>query len=1436
MNDSAVWCDDGAFGPIVHGCRADFDFTFAFEQYFFSIVPSALLLLAAPIRIVFLRKTPAKVDGSFLRTVKVVTIATFSCLQLALLVLWGSQHQYPHATRQAGLAASALTLAASLALIPLSLIEHSRSLRPSLLLTAYLAITVLFDVATIRTLWSMPDLGSLTTLRPVFTASFALKVTLLVLEAVQKRKFFLDKYEKTSPEESSGLFGQGLMLWLNKLIFFGARHLLTPKNIYPVTADMASEKLGGDFWKVWEKVEGPRRSLKKALFKLLWWPILIPIVPRLALLAFTMCQPLMVQRLLNYLSDPAPLGDRNIGYGLVGAAIIIYFGMAVSAAIYWHRQYRLLAMIRGSLTTTVFRKALHLNVSVANDAKTVTLMSADCERIVRGLMDLHELWANVTQVALATYLIQTQLGVACVAPIAVTLVTAGLTIGVASFTPRFQIRWIEKLESRIAITSTVLGAMKAIKITNLTQKVAKVLNAAREDELATARNFRIVTVITATIGYVPQLVSPVVTFAVFVAVAKGNNTSLDATRVFTSLSLLLLVADPLFNLFSGLVDFMTALACLKRVEDFLTIAPRVDKRTILGAGEPASSSESKNNDPCVVVKNCTFGWGDEKTEVIKGLNFTVKSGEIVTIVGPVACGKSTITKGLLGETPVFEGAVTLAHSEVSFCDQSPWIMNGTVRSNIMYASEFDSDLYNTVINACDLVTDLASLHKGDLTIVGSKGFALSAGQRQRVALARAVYSRHKIAILDDVFSQLDVSTQHNIAHSLLGPDGLFRRWGTTVVMTASSSRLLSYADKLLALDKDGKVIQEGRLEDLQKVPGYIQDILQPHDQSEPSDTTIESATSSQENHSSVTAPAQVKADDTKEKEDPDTEDAKPPGTDLSVYKYYLSRINWKNTAVFLVFQVALAVSSAFGYVWVKWWTDDSSEFPNAKTSYYIGVYAALQGAALAASALVTWWALNVLAVITGLQLHSDLSKTAMSSTMKLFSTTDSGNILNRFTQDLQLADIQLPLAVQVVVTNLLIGITQAGLIASASGWIALSYPFLLVVFYLIPKYYVKTARQMRSLDLEEKAPLYTHFLETLSALPTIRAFATTHFFTLHNYTLVDRSQKPWYLMYVIQKWLGLVLDLAIAGLAALVVGLAVGPLRTTISPGFTGVSLTQIVSFTGYLKMLVLFWAQMQMAMEAVRRVRDFGRDTEVEADQVGEGNAGENWPECGEVVIKGLGAKYWNENAEPVLRDINLEIKAGEKVCICGRTGSGKSSLVLTLLRLLDPTEGTIEIDGIDITSVPRETVRSRIAGVAEEPFFLPGTVRENMDPYGQETDDRIIQALVDVGLWSGVFDKEDNNGGLGATLEKEQLSHGQRQLFNIARAMLRGSKVLVLDEVTSSLDAQAERVIYRLLETRLKHCTVIAVIHKVEFAHGFDKIVTMERGKIVDVARGGE
>jgi len=415
---------------------------------------------------------------------------------------------------------------------------------------------------------------------------------------------------------------------------------------------------------------------------------------------------------------------------------------------------------------------------------------------------------------------------------------------------------------------------------------------------------------------------------------------------------------------------------------------------------------------------------------------------------------------------------------------------------------------------------------------------------------------------------------------------------------------------------------------------------------------------------------------------------------------------------------------------------------------------------------------------------------------------------------------------------LLICIAQTGLIASASAWIALSYPFLLVTFYVVLRFYLRTSRQLRHLDLEEKAPVYAQFLETLEGLTTIRAFSWTQDSLSQNYDLIDRSQKPFYLMGMIQKWLALVLDLIIMVMAVLVVGIAVA-LRNTISPGFTGVSLTQIISFTSYITTMILFWAQMETSIAAVARIRDFSKETESESSPEEDFDVPHDWPTSGKIEICNLSAKYRPEKESTVLNDINISISAGEKVCICGRTGSGKSSLVLALLRLLDPSSGTITIDNINITSLPHDYIRAHIIAVAEEAFFFPGTIRDNLDPYGDYDNDSIVEALTDVGLWTVVMEK----GGLDVALEKEMLSHGQRQLFSIARAVARRhvGKLVLLDEITSSLDKHSEAIVNQIIQTRFADHTVLSVAHKLDFALGFDRVIVMDQGKVVEYDEPG-
>ncbi|THX05327.1 multidrug resistance-like protein [Aureobasidium pullulans] len=1335
---------DSAFGPAVEGCRRSFDFTFAFESYFFSIVPSVLLLCFAPLRLKTLSRIRPKIQANAFKYVKLSVIAVLAIFQLTLIGLFADSPQLQ--AWKPATAASVLSFASSIAVLTLSYMEHSRSLRPSMLLNAYLFITTIVDAATLRTLWLLTPFSP--RIRNIFTVAFVIKAVVLLLEARGKRNYVKTEQNK-SPEDFSGLYGQALLSWLNGLVWKGARHLLKPEDLYDISEDVASERLSTRFAEEWERQSktGPA-DLKKVIFQLLKWPILVPIVPRLALLALTLCQPLLLKRLLDYLNN-SDTESVNIGYGIIGAYLIVYVGLATTSAIYWHRHYRFLSMLRGTLITAVYGKAINLSTVEKDNKASLTLMSTDVERTIRGLIDLHEMWANIFQVAVVTWLIEIELGAACVGPVIIALAATGTTIWFSGYTNSFQLLWIDKVQERIGITSSILGSIKAIKLSGLNARVSNLLRRSRVTELDAANRFRTLSAVSVAIGNVPQLIAPVLTFAIYIGIYSKGHHALDTTRMFTSLALILLASEPLFLLIGGLIELRSAIGCFARLETFLHSESRNDTRTLISPHSNHNQARDKTmlaGSDAIVMHNASFGWKEGSPTTIKGISLRVHSSKLVIVTGPVACGKSTLLKGLLGETPLSKGRVELSSSNIAYCEQTAWLMNASIQRNIINFSEFDSELYSSVIHACDLDSDLEVLQKGDATVVGSKGFALSGGQKQRIALARAVYARCSIIILDDVFSQLDLSTQSIIFERLLGPQGLLRRWKSTVVMTVGASKFFSRADHVVVLSSEGTILDQGAFQELCTRDNKAARYIISAEESAPEQSFTESAYNED---STKARKVYAKHGDSKT-DDKDLDAARQRG-DFSIYRYYLACISWTVAAIFLLLQLTYAFLSTFPTIWLKWWADANMQDSGSRYGYHIGVYTILQVGALALSSAVTWWTFNVMAVKTGIQLHNALAKTVMSAPLAFWSKVDTGSVLTS-----------------------------------------------------------------------------TQFLETLDGLATIRAFNWSQPSIKHNFEIVDRSQKPNYLTWALKKWLALVLDLVITGIAVLVVGVVVG-LRDSSSPGFTGVSLTQIISFTTNVKFLIMFWTQLESSLGAVARIRQFEKDTIAEDQPEETHDPPFDWPSRGSISINSLSAKYSPDSERLTLDNITMSIPAGSKVGFCGRTGSGKSSLLLTLFKLLTPGSGNITIDGLDLSIIRRETLRSRLICIAEEPFMFPSSVRDNLALDSTAiTDEQMVSVLRQAGLWEAVEVK----GGLDVEMKEVHLSQGSKQLFNIARALLRKDqgKLLIMDEATSSIDTQTDINIQDLIRKEFSSHTIISVAHKLETIVDFDFVGVLDEGKLVE------
>ncbi|KAK2871938.1 hypothetical protein FQN49_002683 [Arthroderma sp. PD_2] len=453
----------------------------------------------------------------------------------------------------------------------------------------------------------------------------------------------------------------------------------------------------------------------------------------------------------------------------------------------------------------------------------------------------------------------------------------------------------------------------------------------------------------------------------------------------------------------------------------------------------------------------------------------------------------------------------------------------------------------------------------------------------------------------------------------------------------------------------------------------------------------------------------------------------------------------------------------------------------------------------------------------------------MRAPQSFFANTDTGVTLNRFSQDMSLIDNQLPIAFhQTALEEFCNCVTQGILVCTGSSYMALTVPITVPVIYLIQSVYLRTSRQLRHMDLEAKSPIYSHFLETLNGLSTIRAFGWQQSLKDINLRCLDTSQKPYYLLFSAQRWLNLVLDLLVAALATILVSLAF-TLRHSTNPALLGVALNTILVLNQSLQRLITSWTSLETSLGAIARVKSLIASTPTENQPGEDREPPAAWPNRGEIQFGSVSASY--DGAYMALSKITMQINPGEKIGICGRSGSGKSSLILALLCLLDISDGRIVIDDVDLSTIPRHKVRSQIITIPQDQFILAGSVRLNADPSGTISDGCIQNALEKVHLWSSI----ESRGGLDRRMDTGSLSAGEQQLFRLAQALLRkdSRKILILDEATSNVDSDTDLLIQKLIREEFKEFTILAIAHRVDTILNYDKVGIFEKGKLVEFDR---
>ncbi|KAK1634372.1 ABC transporter [Colletotrichum phormii] len=1431
---------DDSLGPWAGElCRGGFDFTLFFEEAILAIPLQSLFLLLLPTCALRLARSDVKVVPSTLRWFKASASISLVALNLALLVLWTTTPSTTITHTRATIPTATLSLITSIGLGLLSWLAHQRSVRPSFVLSTYLFLSILFDTARARTLWM---LGSHQTIPAVFTCTLAVRAVMILLESTEKRRILVSQHKGYSKEVTSGTFNRSVFFWLTSLFINGYRNILRLDDLYPLDPKLASEPLYRKLADAWDQV--PDKTVPGALsntwLRAFAGPLSTAIVPKLFQIAFNYAQPFLIDEAIRLASQPQQQPYNNRGFGLIGAYVIVYIGIAVSTGQYDWRNQRAASMTRGSTTALVYRKALRLDLTSPNVSPSgaLTLVGTDSETISQGITQLHEVWSGLLEIGIGIHLIYRQLGAACAMPVALVFVVLLTTAFLAVPTGKASAEWIKASQDRVSTTSKTLGNIKWLKVSGLNDVAFSVIQKLRTIELEVSRRFRVLLGISMMFLICTPIWSPILTFSTFVATTARTGDTLTIQKAFTAYSVLILVNQPLVGIVMGLPILAAAMTSFQRIQDFLNGKERVHARLSSEGSNPAAAgrsviespkaaglapgfelsdmhqSESPNANlaPNVIASvNGTFSWSDDTKPVIDIDNWNVRRRAFTLVLGPVGCGKSTLLKCILGELSSFKGTISTSFSGITYCGQTAWIPNDSVRNIITGHAAFDPAWYYTIIKACALEQDFFNWPNGDNTGAGTKGISMSGGQKHRLAIARALYARQELLLLDDVFSGLDSSTEDIVFHNLFGSSGLLRHTDTTVILASSDSRRVPFADDVVLLNDEGRIIDNEASMKVDRLPNS------PSKHAGTSDS-VRAALPPMTTTTNDKPPATVLG-----LLEDQADSARQLG-DWGMYAFYARAAGWFSLSTFAGAMIVFAFCDSFPDIWLKWWAESNEQRPNQDLGKWLGVYAAL-GVGSVASVLFGMWQLFIVIINkSGVYFHGVLLDTTSRAPMSFHSSVDSGITVNRFSQDLQLIDMELPAAALGLAVGVAFGVARFIVMSVSSRYMAAILPFLIPTFYAIQHFYLRTSRQMRLLDIEHKAPLYSQLIETLEGLATIRAFRWEENFEKVNLCRLDDSQRPKYLLACLQSWLTFSVDMVIAVIAVVLIVL-VTTLREQIGPGFIGVALTNVLAFSGCVKAIITSWVMLEVSLGAVARVRNFSLTTASEdgsklqlAEPEGE------WPSRGAVELRKVMASYASSGA--VLKAVDISIEPGQKVAICGRTGSGKSSLLLCLLRMMDLDSGAITIDNIDIATLPHEYVRSKIVAVPQESYIFDGTVRLNLDPGQTASDGEITAVLERVQLW----DKVEERGGLDAVIDDKFFSQGEAQLLVFARAMLRKGRVLVLDEITSSLDEESSKIIDEVLRSWFRDWTVIAIAHKLESILDFERVAVVDSGVVVE------
>ena len=1238
--------------------------------------------------------------------------------------------------------------------------------------------------------------------------------------------------------DSSNFFVKVTFSFMNKLIGKGMKSDLTAAD-FPLIEDAdEAEKLSkalSDSWRHELQTKKDKASLVRVMIRIfgLHFFCVAGIVLLLSSV-FKIIQGYSLGLLLLWFETSGPIG--------VGCLYAFYLCASIIATSFFNHVSFFLSMrvgveMRVALSAAIYRKCMKLAVSnTSSTGMIVNLISNDVQRLEDVSPYLNYGFTGPLETLGMFYFMWVQIGWAAVAAVGGIFLLIPIQTLFANAFKKLRQKAVLVRDERIKSISDMLAGILVVKLYAWESPFMSKVNQLRTNELSIIAKASVLRAINSGLFYASTSYMDVCAFGTYYLLNTGP---LLASQVFSVAAYLQFIRFTMMTMLPNALQYAgESLVSLKRIQEFLSLpemGDAVDKtqEIQLLAKYDASS--------LAVLETASFTWDAtsvDRIEVLKNISLQLRQGEIVGVCGPVGCGKSSLVNALLGEMQMTGGYRALRTHKIGYASQTPWILSGSIKDNITFGLEFNSEHFNGVVEACALDRDIERFPEGFETLIGERGVTLSGGQRARLALARALYLDADIYILDDPLSAVDTAVGRHLFQESLRK---FLKNKAVLLITHQLQHIR--ACDVVVLLENGQITKTGAYDDVMMVDTPFAQTMREfaikRDDDGDSDATCDSVDIDDADEPALDREATVHREaenDTAFNREISKEDS---SVDSIGFTTYLRYFKFGSNYVLIVLIVGLLVLGEASRLltdwWLAYWTNKthSQDEPNLFLAVFVFLVVVTISVSLARSALFL-----LSCVRASENVFSTMVKSVFRSPMQFFQTNPHGRLMNRFSKDINLLDEILPRTIFDFVQSASMVFGTIVISAIVLPYVLFLLPFLTVIFYYLHRYFVKSVRQVKRLESITRSPIYAEVPSTLEGLSVIRAFKAESRFEQHFTDILNRNTRVSFAFLSANRWVGFRLDLLAATYLAIIV-VAMVPLRhiVPLTPGNVGLMLSYLLQSIRNLQWTVRQSAEVETLMVSAERVLQYV-DLPSEAADETDVKPRPNWPEHGDVSINDMSLTYPtsqpNEKpAEPVLKNINIHFDAGLKIGVVGRTGAGKSSLLQALFRIVEPSpSGSIVIDGTNTSQLGLRDLRSRISIIPQEPFCFKGTLRFNLDPFSAYSDEQLWRVLEAVELKETVA-AIDERLEAPVTENGSNWSVGERQLICLARAMLRRSKVIVMDEATSSVDIRTDQLIQKAIRTKdglFSDATVITIAHRLNTVIDYDRILVLDYGCIVE------